>query len=357
MSVDLYKKLTDPFGPPGYESAIRGVIQQELSGYVDSMETDRMGSLVTVKKGNNPNRSILFMAHMDECGFMVKSVTKEGYLRFLPLGGWVPMVVLGQRVTVHSEKGPVIGVVGAKPPHNMKPEERKKTPELDDLWIDLGVSEDCNPAEEFGIRPGDPIVPYGPYSTTGNPDIHVARNWDNRVGCAALVKVMQALKETTPDVSVYGVFSVQEEHGLHGAKTAAYMTDPDIAIALDVSLAQDTPVDGGDNPAKLGAGAGIIVYNRGVVPNLGLRNRLIQLARHRQITHHLDTVWGGGYDTNAIQTVKSGVPVCVLGIPSRYIHGFGAMVHLQDIEAVTSLSLALIEETDETFIDSLQNHL
>lgn len=352
--TQMYRDVTAAFGPPGFEHEVRDVIRKYVEPHADELQTDNLGGLMAVRHGKDPNIKLLFLAHMDECGFMVRSVTKEGYLRFLALGGWHPNVVLGQRVVVKTAQGPVHGVVGAKPPHEMKDEERKKAPDLDDFWIDVGVSENYNPAKELGIRPGDPIVPFGTYQETANPNIHIAPNWDNRVGCITLLRIFEALSGQQPPCTVIGAFSVQEEVGLRGAGPAAWLTEPNVAIALDVSIAHDTPIDSNADEAKLGGGAAILVFDSSMVPHLALRNHLGELAEQQEIPHHYCLLKGGGYDTGAAHRVRGGVPSCVLGIPSRYIHGFGAMIHLEDIESVTQLSCAAIQSLDQSTWTKLQ---
>jgi len=281
-------------------------------------------------------------------------VSTKGYVRFLPLGGWNPQTVLGQRVAVQTANGTAFGVVGAKPPHEMTDEEKKKGVEIEDLWIDFGVTENFNPAEKLKIRVGDPIVPYGEFQKTANPKICIARNWDDRVGCIALIRIFESLKGKTPSCTVYGAFTVQEELGLRGATTVPWSVDPDLAVALDVSLGQDTPAGIEESDAKLGRGVSIVVQDVGMIPNQKFKNALIDLAEKKRISYHLTTV-RGGYDTGHIQMYKRGVPCCVMGIPSRYIHGFASMVHYDDVESAVALSLALIEKGNPDFIKRLSS--
>ncbi len=350
----LFKDITEAYGVSGFEEGIRNTIRRRLDGLVDEIVTDNIGSLIAVKKGSNPERKILFIAHMDECGFMVKSITPEGYLRFLPLGGWNPPVILGQRVTVLTKNGPVMGIVGAKPPHGMKEEERKKPVEIEDLWIDTGICIDAfNPAEELKIRPGDPIIPYGEFSPSANPKIFIARNWDNRSGCAVLLKIFEQLKDQIPACTVYGAFAVQEEVGLRGAATSAWVTEPDVGIALDVSQGHDTPTEKDNSDSKLGAGVSILIHDRTMIPHQKLRDTLIELADKNNIPYHFTFVQGG-YDTGRVHLHKQGAPSCVLGIPSRYIHGFASMVHRDDIENAVQLASSFINYATPERIEELK---
>ena len=349
----MYREITEAFGVPGYEDEVRSVILKYLKPHADEITTDNLGSVIAKKEGKKNTVRILFVAHMDECGFMVKSLTKEGYIRFLPLGGWHPPVALGQRVLIKTCKGPVMGVIGAQPPHGMTDEEKKKPIELDDLWIDAGVSGEYNPAASIPIRPGDPIAPFGPYAPTANPRIALARNWDNRVGCAVLLRIFSELKKNKLPCTVYGAFAVQEEVGLRGAGTVAWKVDPDIAIALDVSQGFDTPGDKDESDARLGRGASILIYDRSMIPHIALRDTLSELADQHKIPYHFSTVMGG-YDTGRVHLHKDGVPSCVLGIPSRYIHGFASMVHMDDIDSAARLGRTLAEHATDALLRRLR---
>ncbi|MBI1391079.1 MAG: peptidase M28 [bacterium] len=349
----LYKDITDAFGPSGFESEAASVARRYLKNAADEIESDNLGGLIARKKGRDSSVKVLLLAHLDECGFMVKSIDKNGYIRVLPLGGWNPPVALGQRVRIRSRKGDLIGIFGAKPPHEMTEDEKKKTLSLDDMWIDAGVTEDFNPAKECGVRLGDPVAPWGEYQATANPKIDLARNWDNRVGCAALIRVFQELQSITPPCDVYGAFTVQEEVGLRGAGVSAWMCDPSLAIALDVSLGRDTPCDSDSSDAKLGGGACLLIYDTSMIPHLGFRDALAAAAEANSIKHHF-TFLKGGYDTGAAHRHKTGVPSAVIGIPSRYIHGFGSMVHHGDIDDVVSLTMAFIQTADASAVEAIR---
>ncbi|MFB3064885.1 MAG: peptidase M28, partial [Planctomycetota bacterium] len=206
----------------------------------------------------------MFAGHMDEVAFMVTDVEKSGHARIRPLGGWWPHVLLGQRLTVRTDKGDFMGVVGSKPPHELTDEERKKVLDWDDIFVDLGAADGFDVVEATGVQRGDFVVPHGPWETLANKNLHVVKAWDNRVGCALAVDLLKELRNTQHPNTVYGVATVQEEVGLRGAQTCAQMVKPDIAFTLDVGIAKNTPgFKGADsNPEKLGGGPGLLLMDQ-----------------------------------------------------------------------------------------------
>ncbi len=340
MRHELFKELTEAFGPSGYEGDVRKVMARHFEGSM-KVSTDRLGSIVGYHEGDAKGPKLLLAAHMDEVGFMVKKITKEGYIRFLPVGGWWPQVLLSQRVKIRTAKGDFEGVIGSKPPHAMKDEERKKVPELDDLYIDIGVVGEKG-ANDIGARPGDPIVPIGEFNELSN-GVLAAKAWDDRIGCAVLA---EAAHDITPHPTrLYLAGTVQEEVGLRGARTVADLVEPDLGIALDVSLSHDTPGSESDSIEKFGAGAAILVHDSSMIPNIALRDFCCEVAEAEGINYHLTSL-RGGYDTGAIHISRIGVPCIALGLPSRYIHSHVSVIYEEDYLALLALVKALIRRLD-----------
>ncbi|MBN2380126.1 M42 family metallopeptidase [candidate division WOR-3 bacterium] len=349
----MFKELTEAFGPSGYEDDVRKIMIRHLEATTE-VSTDRLGSVVGFHEGDPRGPKVLIAGHMDEVGFMVKQVTKQGYINFLPVGGWWPQVLLSQRVKVRTRKGDFEGIIGSKPPHMMKDEERKKPPEMDNLFIDVGVVGEKG-AAEIDARPGDPIVPVGDFSALEN-GVLAAKAWDNRIGCAVVAEMAADIKKglkTHPN-RLYLAASVQEEVGLRGARTLAGLIEPDIAIALDVSLAYDMP--GGDSDAveKFGSGAAILVSDSTMIPNIKLRNFVIDVAESEGIKYHLTSL-RGGYDTGAIHTTKIGVPSLALGLPSRYIHSHVSAIYEEDYVALLELVKAVVKRLDAAKLTEIAN--
>jgi endoglucanase len=293
-------------------------------------------------------------AHMDEVGFLVKSITKSGYIQFLPIGGWWSQVLLGQRVLVRTRKGDFPGVIGSKPPHELTEEERKRLPDIDKMFIDVGCSDGFDVQEKLGVRRGDPIVPVSPFTEMAN-GLLMAKAWDDRGGCGILVEVGRQLKERKHPNTVYLVGSVQEEVGLRGARTAADVVKPDLALALDVSLCYEHPGKAGpDVDERLKNGASILVHDRSMIPNVRLRDFAIETAEQTEIPYHLTTV-RGGYDTGAIHLTGGGVPSLAIGWPTRYIHAHAGILAAEDYDSVVKLVTAIIEKLDEAVSSSLRS--
>src|SRR5699024_9469929 len=211
-----------------------------LSSYSDEVYTDHLGSLIGKKTGTENGPKVMVAGHLDEVGFMITRIDKDGFLYFQTIGGWWNQVMLAQRVTIMTKKGNVTGVIGSKPPHILSPEERKKPVEIKDMFIDIGASSK-EEAESLGVRPGDSVVRYLAFTHMTNEKILLAKAWDNRIGCAIAIEVLNRLKDENHPNIVYGVGTVQEEVGLRGARTSAHLIKPDIAFGVDVGIAGDTP--------------------------------------------------------------------------------------------------------------------
>lgn len=349
----LFKELTEAFGPPGYEHDVRKIMKRCLEKTTE-VSTDRLGSVVGYHDGTADGKGpkVLFTGHMDEVGFMVKRVTKDGYIKFLPIGGWWPQVLLSQRVLIRTRKGDFEGIIGSKPPHVMKEEDRKKPPEIDKLFIDIGVVGKKG-AKEIDARPGDPIVPISEFRKFQH-GLLAAKAWDNRAGCAVVLEAAEALKKelSSHPNRLYLAGTVQEEVGLRGAKTLAGLIEPDIAIAIDVSLSHDTPGGESDAVEKLGAGTAVLVHDSTMIPNIALRDFVCEVAEEEKIPYHLSSL-RGGYDSGAIHTYKNGVPSLALGLPSRYIHSHTSVIYEEDYVALLRMVSALIKRLDAAKLEEI----
>jgi endoglucanase len=293
----------------------------------------------------------MLAGHLDEVGFMVKSITKEGFIKFLPLGGWWGHVVLAQRLIIKTRKGDVIGVVGSKPPHELRDEDRKKVLEIRDLYIDVGGTSDWDVKKRLDIRPGDPIIPDSPFTVMANPDVYLAKAWDNRIGCALAAETARRLKGVAHPNTVFAVATVQEEVGLRGAQTSAFKVQPDVAFALDVGIAHDTPGCEGDE--KLGGGPLIVVYDATSIPNRGLLDLVIDTARRLKLPLQFESVERGGTDAGRIHVTGQGVPSISMGVAARYIHSHVSIIDRRDFEATVKLLVALVKRLDKKTVAGL----
>lgn len=352
-TLQMLKDLTDAKGIPGNEREPREVMKKYITAYADEVTTDGLGSLIAKKTGKEGGPKIMVAGHLDEVGFMVTKIDDKGFLRFQPVGGWWSQVMLAQRVTISTKKGDVTGVIGSKPPHILPPEARKKPVDIKDMFIDIGAS--CREeAMEFGVLPGDQIVPYFEFTVMNNEKMLLAKAWDNRIGCAIAIDVLKGLKDADHPNVVYGVGTIQEEVGLRGARTSAHVIQPDIGFGVDVGIAGDTPgVTEKEASSKMGEGPQIILYDASMVSHKGLRDFVVGVADELSIPYQFDAIAGGGTDSGAIHMTANGVPALSITIATRYIHSHAAMLHRDDYENAVKLITEVIKRLDEETVKTI----
>ena len=352
-TLELLKEITEAPGVTGYEGAIREIIRKHLKDITD-IEQDNLGSIICKKKGASEEPKIMLAGHMDEIGFMVKYITDKGFIKFSPLGGWWDQVILSQRVIIKTSKGDILGVVGSKPPHILSDEERGKVVKRKDMFIDVGAANDKEAKEDFGIRPGDPIIPVSSFEVLKNGKYYLSKAWDDRTGCALFVDVIKKLTEDEHPNTVYGVGTVQEEVGLRGARTSAWTIQPDVGMALEVSIAGDVPgIDKADAQDELGKGPSILMFDSSMIPNLKLRDLMMDTASENDIPFQATVMERGGTDAGAIHITTQGVPSIVIGVPSRYIHSHVGIIHRDDYDNTVKLLVAVIKKLDADTVAGL----
>ena len=344
------KELVETDGAPGAERAVARVMERYLKG-VGTISRDRLGSFICEKKGSAVAPRVLLAGHLDEVGFMVKSVTREGFVKFLPLGGWWGHVVLGQRLRIHTRKGPVLGVVGSKPPHELREEDRKKVLEIKDLFIDVGAAADWDVKKKLDIRPGDPILPVSDFTPMANPNLMLAKAWDNRMGCGLAAEVAKRLKRLTHPNTLFAVATVQEEVGLRGAQTSGFKIQPDVAFALDVGIAHDIP--GTEGEEKLGGGPLVVIYDSSAIPNRGLLDLVVETAEKLRIPLQFESVERGGTDAGKFHMIGEGVPSLAMGVAARYIHSHVSIIDRRDFERTVELLVAVVRRLDRKTVEKL----
>lgn len=344
--MNFLKSITEACGIPGFEREVREVIANYLPTEIQ-VSRDNLGSMICRKTGDADGPKIMVPGHMDEIGFMVNLITEEGYIKFIPLGGWWDQVMLAQQVKIRTSKGYVTGVIGSKPPHILKEEERNKVVKKADMFIDVGAANKQQAETEFGIQPGDPIFPVCDFQQMHNPKVLMAKAWDDRVGCAAFVELLRELGTHNHPNTVYGVGTVQEEVGLRGAQTSAQTIRPDICIAIDVGIAGDMPgVKPEESPLKLGEGPVMYLADNSVIAHYGLRKLVMEKAKETNIPLQFATLLGGGTDAGAVHLVGSGVPSLTLGVPVRYLHSHSGLLHLDDYINLIKLLVEVIKVLD-----------
>ncbi|KAB7705945.1 M20/M25/M40 family metallo-hydrolase [Bacillus aerolatus] len=353
-TLTMLKDLTDAKGIAGNEREARSVMKRYIEPFADEVTTDNLGSLIAKKTGHENGPKIMVAGHLDEVGFMITQIDDKGFLRFQTVGGWWNQVMLAQRVTIVTRKGDLTGVIGSKPPHILSPEARKKPVDIKDMFIDIGASSK-DEAQEWGVRPGDMVVPYFEFTVMNNEKMLLAKAWDNRIGCAIAIDVMKYVKDKQHNNTVYGVGTVQEEVGLRGAKTSAQKIQPDIAFGVDVGIAGDTPgVSDKEAMSKMGDGPQIILYDASMVSHKGLRDFVTDVADELNIPYQFDAMAGGGTDSGAIHVTSGGVPSLSITIATRYIHSHAAMLHRDDYENAVKLIGEVVLRLDSDTVNKIK---
>jgi len=342
--VDLLKRLCDTPGVAGFEEPIQAIVAEELGKTTDEVKIDRLGNVIGFKRGGQSavasNRlKLMISAHIDEIGFMVRFIDKDGFLRFAPIGGYDPRTLIAQRVIVHGRKA-LKGVIAPQANWLLTEEEKQKTLPIKDLFIDVGLTR-----EEVVklVKVGDVISLAAEFEEL-NEKVILGRNFDDRLGVYVMLEAMRRLRGC--QVDVFAVGSVQEELGVRGATTAAFAIEPDLGIALDGSLSSDLPSAREDEKCcLLGGGTGIYVMDRLTVSSKRMVNFLIHLAEKYGVKYQINI--GGGTDASAMQRSRSGVYACTIGPPTRYMHSVTQLCHKEDLENTIELLRLFIENAHE----------
>ncbi len=323
---DLIKKLTEAYGPSGSEDKIMGLVRQEIEPYAGEIKTDKMGSLMAVKKGSGAR--VMLAAHADEIGLIVTHIDKNGFLRFSSVGGVSTFRLSGMRVVFGNGQVGVIDLEKVDDPARAG---------MDKMFIDIGAS--SKEEAESKVSIGDFAVFRQDCVDLGNRVI--AKAMDDRIGCVVLVEVAKRLKNSPNEV--HYVFTVQEEVGCRGAETAAYAIEPDLGIAVDVTRIGDTP-ESITMEVALGKGPAIKVKDSGVIANPKVKSYLVQVAKELNIQYQLEVLESGGTDAGPMQRSRGGVLAGVISVPSRYIHSPSEMVDMNDVEGCVKLLTAVLEK-------------
>ncbi len=338
--MELLKKLSEASGIPGHEEEIRAIIREELEGIVDEIETDLLGNIIAHKKGEGPKVAVA--AHMDEIGFLVSYIDeKTGFLRVEPLGGFDPRTLIAQRVRVHTASGVLIGAIGVKPVHILPEEERKKIPQVKELFVDVGLS-----AEEVKklVSVGDMVTLHQEFVEMGG--LVSGKSLDDRVGIYVGIEALKKLGEHRADI--YFVGTVQEEVGLRGARTSAFAIGPEIGVALDITIACDIPdAKPQERVTEAGKGVAIKLKDSTSISHPKLVQFLVDLAEEKGIPYQLEILPRGGTDAGAMQLAREGTAVVTLSIPTRYAHTAVEAAHKKDIQAAVDLLAGFLERCHE----------
>ena len=350
--IELVRTLSMGFGPSGCEDEIRMLIENELKGLPLDVYTDRMGNLIVkMSFGKTDARPVRLMvsAHMDEVGFMVTDITEEGYLRFDTVGGIHESVLAGRKVTFGDEINRVRGVICSKAVHHKTKEERTKATPIEKLYVDIGTSS----REE-----SEKYLAVGSFGTFDSEFVRFGQNermlkskaLDDRMGCAAMIEVIRSLLRENPSVAmeVYFCFTVREEIGLSGAKTAAHAIAPDFALVLETTAVGDiADAKPAERVADVGKGGAISLMDRSTIYDRAFVSFLLQTAKDSGIAAQVKRYVSGGNDAGSIHKTREGVRTAALSVPTRYLHSPACVASLDDYEALRDLTEAAIRNFDK----------
>ncbi|MBI5877262.1 MAG: M42 family metallopeptidase [Chloroflexi bacterium] len=338
-SYTLLEKLCNIPGAPGFEDQVRESIAALVTPLVDEVHTDALGNLLVTRRGRTDFKMMLD-AHMDEIGFMVQHIDERGFIRFTPLGSWDARLLPSHAPTIYTREGRSFqGVIGTAPPHILKPAERETVISMEDMFIDIGATS-SQEVGELGVRVGDPIVIQYPFRRIGQ-DTVIGKALDDRIGCALIIKTLEALHEAEIDATIVGAFVVSEERGMIGARTAAFQIEPDLAIALEAGVAADIPgVAEPRQPTGLDKGPALTVADNSFIVPRNMVRALERMAEHEGIQYQIKLPGTGGTDAGAIHQVRGGVFTGVLSVPCRYIHSPFSMCRLSEFDATSRLLTA-----------------
>lgn len=342
--MDLLKTLSEMSGAPGREETVREFIRGKVEHLADEVRVDTLGNLICRKKpsgGGDGAQKVMLACHMDEIAFYVRSIDEDGFIRLQQLGGFDNRNLFARRVRIETRDGDeIFGNLnpGGPPVHIADEEDRKKIPKMHEFFVDTGL-----PADELKerVRPGDPVTLVQDFIEMG--ELASGKSMDNRVACWIGIRVLEALADRDTDYDVHVVFTVQEEIGIRGAITSSFDIDPDIGIAVDVTLAVDTPGIGEEKQiTTLGDGAAIKILDSYTVSHKDLVDEFIAVAEDEQIPHQFEILPMGGTDAGALQRARAGSKAITISVPTRYIHTITETIHKGDLKAAVDLLVAFL---------------
>lgn len=335
-SLAFLQELLNTPSPSGFESQIQQLVREHVESFADEVTTDLHGNVIACKNPGRPLR-IMLAGHCDQIGMLVSHIDEQGFLYAQPIGGWDPQQLVGQRMTVWTEAGPVAAVIARKPIHLLNDQERKQVVKLQDLWLDIGAQDK---AEAVGlVRIGDPVTLDLGYRALRN-DLANAPGMDDKTGLWVVLEALRRADLSKLDCSLYAVSTVQEEIGLRGARTSSFGIDPHIGIAVDVTHATDCPTIDQRQQGDIALGKGPVVF-RGPNMNPQVVRRLIACGEQEEIPFQLAALGrAASNDSNAIQTTRAGVAAGLVAIPNRYMHSAVETISLRDIDHAADLLAA-----------------
>ncbi|BDI30372.1 peptidase M42 [Capsulimonas corticalis] len=343
MNFDLLKRLCETPGVSGGEDPIRKLAAAEMRPFVDTLSIDAMGSVIGIQEGKPGGPRVMIAAHIDEIGFRVRHIDDKGFVWIAPVGGWDTRNLVMQRVFVHGFAGQSLrGALTptSKPRHLIQGDEGSKVGKIEEFYVDLGL-----PGDDVKglVEVGDMVTMDRTTEQIG--DMVLSKTLDDRLGVFIMIEALRKLQGKDITATVLAVATTQEEVGLRGAIPAAYALNPDIGVAVDITVAYDVPgTSEADRITSLGAGVAIKISDTSLISHPKLVRHFRDIAQAQGISHQLEMLPYGGTDAGGIQRSRSGVPSITLSIPTRYPHSPNEMAHLDDIQATIDLLAAYLEE-------------
>lgn len=352
-TTGLLERLSNAFGPPGFEEPVRKIMVDEMKPYTTGLRFDGMGSIIAEQGSSGPR--VMVDAHMDELGGMIRRITPSGFLSMQMLGGWFDQALVDQRWVILGSKGPVYAVTGIRDVHVAGAEERSRVFPRDSVFLDVGAKS-ADEVRQMGIEPGDPVAPDSPFRILNGTGNYLGKAWDDRVGCAALIEAMRRLQSSSHPNHILYAITTQEEVGLRGAHTAADAIKADLAISLEGGVAGDAPAGHPEETqAKLGGGPGIFLFDTSELPNRKLVAFTKQTAAANNIPLQLDLVAGYGDDSAELQKSNGGVPTVNLVIPVRYTHAHNGIMNRRDFDQEVELLVNMLEHLDAATVQKIRD--
>lgn len=342
-SLNFLSKIIKAISPSGFEAEAIKIWKDRTKDFADKVESDIHGNGIAIINANKKPK-IMLAGHIDEVGYMITYIDKEGYLYFSTIGGIDPHIIPGKRVLIKTKKGDILGVVGRKPIHSLEEPERSKVAKIEQLWIDIGAKDEKEAKSLVEI--GDSAVSAQGLEKIGNNNV-IGRGFDDKAGAFAVSETLRLLKGKKVKASVYGVATVQEEIGLRGARTSAYSISPDIGIAIDVTFATDFPGMDKKQIGDIKIGGGPVIA-RGPNINPKIFELMVATAKEEKIPYQIEGISRAtGTDANVIQLNQAGVATGLISIPLRYMHTPVELLNLDDLENTAKLLSAFILRINE----------
>jgi len=338
QAYEFLKAIQETPSPSGFEQPVQRMIRERMKPFADSIETDVHGNVVVALNPEGSPR-VMLAGHCDQIGMLVKYIDDNGYIFFTPIGGIDLAILPGARVMIHSKHGAIEGVIGRKPIHVLKPEERGAKIELRDLWVDIGARNKKETERVIGV--GDPITFRLELVRLGG-NLVTSPALDNKCGTFAVMEALRLCSVKKIDCALFAVSTVQEEVGLRGAKTACFGLDPQVGIAVDVTYATDYPDTDKRTGGEIKTGGGPVITT-GPSINPRLEAMLVKIAKARRIPYQVEAEPGSTRtDADALQLSRAGVAAALVAIPNRYMHTPVEVVSLADLDAAARLIAATV---------------